>query len=570
MKKFAVLILVTFLSVSAGLAQSEIELTATVNETTISIDGYLKLKFTLKNARKRIEVPDMDYFQIVQGPQVGENTVIRNNQMLREFSQTYLVKPLKVGTHKIPPAKVEINGKLYTSNPITIKVVKGDASAQPENNSDFFVAATPNKRKAYKGEPIVVAVKLYTRFRSVQVTGFEYPELEGFWSEELFPENNNWERENLNGRQYLVLPLKRYILFPQKTGELTFGGVDVSAIISTSFFGSGERYSVRSKPITFEVLPLPDPPANAQMLGTFSQLNISSEISRTTAAANQSIELRVDFIGSGNLNLLSQPEIKFPDSFELFDPTTRENINVGNTGVTGQKSFTFVMIPRQKGKFTIPEQKLTFFDTQDKSYKRYSVGPYEIDVTEATGKNAGGQTYNSQTDLNVINQNIRGIKTETNIKSGSGQFFGSIAFYGLVSFPIVLLIILFLWSKKLKTDDRDVKGTRMRKAGKVALGKLTKVEKQRDSAEDKVFYSSLSDVVYQYLSVKFGIELASLNKLRIAQAMEEKHSKVTIEKTIQLLEACEMAQYAPGSGADKKKLVKESRELIKTIEESAQ
>ena len=108
-------------------------------------------------------------------------------------------------------------------------------------------------------------------------------------------------------------------------------------------------------------------------------------------------------------------------------------------------------------------------DSQSNEYKLHSIGPYELTVTESAEGNGGGMTYNSQNEVNVIGQNIRGIKTDTELKSGSEHFFGSTLFTGLLSFPIVLLIALFLWGRKLKTEDKDVKGTKLRKAGKESL-----------------------------------------------------------------------------------------------------
>ena len=77
-------------------------------------------------------------------------------------------------------------------------------------------------------------------------------------------------------------------------------------------------------------------------------------------------------------------------------------------------------------------------------------------------------------------------------------------------------------------------------------------------------------MIYNYISVKFGIELASLNKNHIVDAMEEKHSKAEIEQTLRVLETCEMAQFAPSSSSDKSALLSESKTLIKTIEASEQ
>lgn len=571
MKKLTVLFVLCLCSVLATKAQ-EVSLDATVNKSTISEDGFLRIEFTLENAKAKIEIPDMKNFKVVQGPAVGSSTTIVNGRVTKSYTNTYVLKPLKTGTLTIPSAKAVVKNKTYTSDPIRIKVTSAGENPQPDNNSDFFISVQTDKRTAYKGEPILATVKLYSRYQSFRGRDLQYPELEGFWSEEIVPENRDWERETeiVNGRKFLVMVLKHYVLFPQRSGNLNFGSVEFSATVSASLFGSGKNVSTRSTPISFNIKPLPSPPADDQMMGTFNQLDIKSEISRSDASVNQSVELKVNFIGNGNLSLLDEPEFDFPESFEIFDTKVADNFSIRSSGVSGEKSFTFIMIPRKKGAFTIPATTLTYFNSRSKEYREYTIGPFELNITPATGKNAGNLTYNSQTDVNILNQDIRGIISETSLKSRGGNFFGSITFYGLLSAPILLFLVLFLYDQKQRSEEQDVTGSRRRKAGGRAFKQLRKLRSGSESMDDKKFYSGLSSAIYNYLSAKFNLQTSELNKPNIEKALSGCLDEGEKTSLTDVLQTCEMAQYAPVGGGNKIELIERTEKLIKKVEENQQ
>ena len=53
------------------------------------------------------------------------------------------------------------------------------------------------------------------------------------------------------------------------------------------------------------------------LLGEF---NISSSINSKELKTNDAITIKLVISGTGNLKLISNPEIKFPDDFEVYDP----------------------------------------------------------------------------------------------------------------------------------------------------------------------------------------------------------------------------------------------------------
>ena len=66
--------------------------------------------------------------------------------------------------------------------------------------------------------------------------------------------------------------------------------------------------------------------------------------------------------------LITPPSPQFPSSFEVYDPQIEDNINKGDNGVSGNRSYEWVLIPRSQGKFTIPAYRFIYFDPSTAQY----------------------------------------------------------------------------------------------------------------------------------------------------------------------------------------------------------
>lgn len=50
------------------------------------------------------------------------------------------------------------------------------------------------------------------------------------------------------------------------------------------------------------------------------EFNITSSINSTNVKTNDAVTVKLVISGTGNLKLLSNPEVKFPEDFEVYDP----------------------------------------------------------------------------------------------------------------------------------------------------------------------------------------------------------------------------------------------------------
>ena len=122
------------------------------------------------------------------------------------------------------------------------------------------------------------------------------------------------------------------------------------------------RRSGTRKTIKVKELPKPE---TKYFYGTVSEkFTINPNIDKTKLKTSEAISFKLTFRGNGNINMLEPFELKFPSSFEVFEPTITDKTYVGNNNTGGTKTFEYILIPREKGDFTIPEIKFSYFNSK--------------------------------------------------------------------------------------------------------------------------------------------------------------------------------------------------------------
>ena len=96
------------------------------------------------------------------------------------------------------------------------------------------------------------------------------------------------------------------------------------------------------------------------------KFSIRSEIDRTNLKTSEAISCKVIFRGEGNINMLEPFKINFQNSFEVFDPIITDKTYIGNHNTGGTKIFEYILIPREKGNYTIPNVSFSYFNPETK------------------------------------------------------------------------------------------------------------------------------------------------------------------------------------------------------------
>ena len=100
-----------------------------------------------------------------------------------------------------------------------------------------------SRRNIYIGESVVATIKVYSKVDLVRFGRSKFPSFDGFLAEEIpTPQQIELVRENYDGKIYNVGIIRKVLLFPQHTGELTIEPFELECIVrqqlanSRSFF----------------------------------------------------------------------------------------------------------------------------------------------------------------------------------------------------------------------------------------------------------------------------------------------------------------------------------------------
>ena len=421
-------------------ADDEVSFTATAPDAVVVGDQF-RLSYTITTQEVRnFRAPSIKGFEVLMGPSRSTQSSVQiingKTTSTQSITFTYILMAKTEGEYTIPGATVTADGNQMVSNSVTIKVLPADKSAgqnQGKGNTgsatisgnDLFITGTINKTTVYEQEAILLTYKIYTQ---VDLRGFDnvqLPDFKGFHSQEVeLPTNRRWGLEHYKGRNYQTTVFRQFVLFPQQSGKLTIDAArfDASIAVATqvdpfdfdSFFnGGGGGYMVKKSlftpKLTIDVKALPDKPADFS--GGVGDLNISSSINSTSVKTNDAVTVKVVISGTGNLKLLSNPEVKFPEDFEIYDPKSENNFRLTSEGLSGNKVIEYLAIPRNPGDYKIPPVSFTYFDVKSKSYKTLTTEGYNLHVEKGEGD--ATQTianFTNKDEVKVLNEDIRFIK----------------------------------------------------------------------------------------------------------------------------------------------------------------
>jgi hypothetical protein len=230
------------------------------------------------------------------------------------------------------------------------------------------------------------------------------------------------------------------------------------------------------------------------------------------------------------------------------DPKITDNISSGG-GVSGSRTFEYVIIPRNEGTFTIPAALFSFFDPSSGSYKTVSTEEYTLQI--AKGDENSSQTttiFSDKKDIKVLDRDIRYIKQKEHAFAPIGSpFFASLWFYFLLFLPLLLFVLfVIIWRQQIEAR-RNVVMTKDKKATRVARKRLKNARTLLAQEDTNAFYVEISKVLWGYMSDKFHIPLSQLSMNTVADKLKEKKlNEESVNAFMETLQRCEFARFAPG------------------------
>ena len=559
----------------------------TVQAPRSVVEGSMfQVVFQLEDAQAQdIQVGKIEGCTELSGPGVTSSSSVtiingkRTSSSSTGYAYTY--RAVKSGTYTIPAATLTVNGKQIQSTPTQIKVLPPDSNpapsaqaggsssqqASPAGNtpsagqnisaSDIFVRIIFNKSHVYEQEAVECTLKLYTRYNSISgIIPKKLPIFDGFLIEELSQTNQENEIEHYNGQNYLTAILKKYIIFPQKSGSLTVTSGEYTVNVTTmqrvshGFWGYTnvpveQQVDLRPTSATINITPLPSP-RPASFNGAVGQFNLESRLSSDNLRTNEAASITMILTGTGNIKYAKCPAPVLPVDFEQYTPSEDVRTHVSGNTVSGTVTAEYTFVPQIVGTFEIPVTEFTYFDPAKKDYVILNVGGYTLDVARGAATTVGvteqSEIKQRATDILHIHR-LDESKLIPEISKPAIYKVGFwIAWLGVIALAATGLA---LYHRHLKLQ-ADVVGRKTARAGRVAKKRLRLAKGFMDKDQKQQFFAEILNALWGYISDRLVIPVSDLTRANISEKLSARGLAATdIETIINILDECEMARYTP-------------------------
>lgn len=608
MMKTRIIYIVALLMASIQLldAQSDVSF-KTICKKQVSVGEQFQVSYELNGDGKDFKSPNFTNFEIIGGPFTSTSSSVQiiNGSVSRTNTQTFSfhLRAIKEGVFTIPSASITVDRKKITSEPCEINVTASATSSgnysnntsnstNNNNKKEVFLKATPNKKKVYQGEQILLTYNIYYTIPISQLSVSKSPSYSGFWTKDISDNDGSLQQSStiIDGQPYNVATIKEMVLFPQKAGELTIEPLELSCLAQIrqqrqrtntydpfeDFFGdvlgtsyTNVRKEIKSQPITIEVLPLPTANKPNSFNGAVGQFTFTSKIDKNELKVNEAFTLTLTVSGKGNIELLELPKPILPPDFEVYDPKISTTVKNNALGIYGSKKAEYIIIPRVSGDFTLDDIEFSYFNPTLKKYETLKSDIHAIQVQKGESSTSSAIYTPGQADIKYLGSDIRHINVNDNDLNITGvTFFMSMTYIIIIAGMIVIFVVVLVIYKKVNKFNKNQALVKNKQATKVAKKRLNNAHKYMISNEQNSFYEEFSQALWGYISDKLNIVRSQLSMDSVREIMLSKEvSEDIVNEFVELLNNCEYARFAPGD-ANKKmdELYQKGIELITKAE----
>ncbi len=599
---------------------AQVNFYSVISPQTISKDEYITYRIIVENASgvQSITPPSLKNFIVLNGPVQESGFSSGNGSSTRFVSLVYILKPKKAGKFKIGPATSNIGGKLLQCNAISLSVTNSAAANagipnsypgyggyEPTNQaSDFneyiyhkgdnleekvrsnmYLKLETDKSSCYVGEPVIATYKLYSRLKSESKLT-QNPSFNGFSVIDMQqPDVTGYAREKLNGREYNVYIIRKAQLYPLQSGVINLeaaelennvqfvkeiyakqmadaGGLltDFAAALFPPEAISNQLVSLKSEPVNITVKPLPEDGKPPGFNGAVGNFEITASLQKPLFSTEEAGKLVVTISGTGNMQLLTAPDINWPAGIESFEPKFSENLVKATVPVSGSKKFEYTFALNDTGHFNLPAIRFSYFDVSTEKYRTIESAPITFQVIKGSGRPFAmvAETINPSF-LNTIFSHRWWI----------------IAFIGLV-----MLTILLIWMISSRRKDKKILLAPVYVKDEQVIENeffeaVANNQQNVFSASEKClyqdncfgFYSLLNTELKTYLARKFSVDVNSINCNSINVVMDTKGiANETVLKLQKLMQEIEWQLYTPFERNDAMhEKYRQAQELVQLI-----
>ena len=416
-----------------------------------------------------------------------------------------------MGTLRYPDIQFDYQGSLYFANPGAIRVSGSDAYQDALTGGIHQVEVEVDTDTPYLNAPFTYTFRyLYTVTLPTRESPTpRLPAFRDFFVEK--PQKLPLYTRDIRGQTFWVEEHTR-TLYPKNTGQVTFAPAELLLPLPQG------RRTLKTKPLTLTVQPLPEMGRPADFNGPIGEYQISAELERGWAEVGSALTLTVRVSGRGNLQVGGAPKLPTIPGVMVRGP------NPSYDAMPTSMAYVYTLTPVQPGTLRIPAITYSYFDPKRATYATIQTLPIPLSVRP--NPNA-----------------IADIETE----DGSWRFWVALLLAILV---VGGLIAGFFWYRArlakasvdipARTDIPDDSGSEARTI-RAELAALAAIDTTHEATS---FANALANTLYQYLEDAFGLPQRNIEAVREVCSQSDTSESVQTA-LIDILTKCDYHRFAP-------------------------
>ncbi|MNK42283.1 hypothetical protein D3C87_609650 [compost metagenome] len=560
---------------ASGFTFAQVNLYSEVNTTEVKMNKPIVFTVVLEifgedlNMESPIKLPDLTKFDFAisseQTTLIDPVKKIRINQLVYQL----LLDPKQTGNIKIGSALVQVNGKMYKTEPIDIFVKEADKKAVAINPAkNMYLNMQVQEREVYKNEPTVVVLKAFSRsisnFRNLEPAKFEPAKNLAIRSIANFDESIE-DSENNYSSQIIGM----FVIVPKVAGVMDVPPLEVPF--------SNHKNTLVSNKVKINVKKLPEgaPENFNDAVGKYDVKVEMIDKGKENFEINKAFNISVKVIGSGNLSAAIVPKILPSPDYEIFEPKIVNNSVATAKGIEGEVEAQYVLIPKKRGDLKISTEVFSYFDPKEEKYVTLGAKTLVLNTVNAQ------DIANAKTTLQKVNEYTNTVleKVDSPVMSTEKLkvkehknmswlvIFGNLMIIGVGAFAFIY------FNRKIKEKKKqDLEKKQINSRPIVTIAETEALLRNKNNFDLNSHFNYLQKAIDESNTSRFfeGFEALksdadqyykSKNTLGFADYLKINFGLAPVEKYNQLITKVNIEKYSPFSSQDKQK------EILKEIEE---
>lgn len=394
----AALALAVALAGSPAAAAPEVQ--ARLGAGSIAAGGTVTLEVTVTNPTGGTGDP---VFEVPEGLTLLARNRSQSFSWVNGRSTTVVLFQFELGAHapgeyRVGPIRVRVGSTDYLSEALPLRVTRDAVAPQgaraPAGGAPARLLVEVSPARPYVGQLVQLSMRLVQSREIADSRGYSAPATPGFWSE-------SWgepvEYPAQSGGRKLFVTERRARLYPLAPGTATIGNASLVVLaapsLSDPFFlsprAAAQPVEIRSESVRVVVRPLP-PGAPAGFENAVGEFRPAWHLDRGHTAQDQTVTLRLDVRGTGNLPLLHTPPLDLPD-FEVFASTVDDSFPPSGEIAPGRRRFQWTLLPRRSGALTLQPPPFAWFDPGARAYRAVAAPTLPLEVLSARPSTAAAE-----------------------------------------------------------------------------------------------------------------------------------------------------------------------------------